>query len=155
MKKRVVLSAGSGLAVFGVLIQFVPTERSNPPVTREIRWDSEETARLVRGACYDCHSNETRWPLYSRVAPVSWLIARDVNRGREHLNFSVWDRPSEHDDEIIEMVEEEEMPLRRYALLHAAARLTEAERAALVRGLVSTLSADPPIGEDHEPDHEH
>ena len=99
MKKRVVLSAGSGLAVLGVLIQFVPTDRANPPVTREIRWDSEETALLARGACYDCHSNETRWPLYSRVAPVSWLIARDVNRGREHLNFSVWDRPSEHDDE--------------------------------------------------------
>jgi hypothetical protein len=74
-----------------VVIQFVPVDRSNPPVTSEVP-ASPEARAVLRRACYDCHSNETVWPWYSKVAPVSWLVARDVHKGREELNFSTWDR---------------------------------------------------------------
>src|SRR5512143_3173323 len=77
-----------------VAIQFVPYERHpiNPPVGAEPTWDSQDTRALARQACFDCHSNETEWPAYSRVAPVSWLIHRDVSEGRAVLNFSEWQR---------------------------------------------------------------
>ena len=77
-----------------VVIQLVPYGRnhSNPPVTQEVKWDSSRTRELAVGACYDCHSNETVWPWYSNVAPVSWLVYADVKSGRETLNFSEWDR---------------------------------------------------------------
>jgi len=71
-------------AVF-VLIQFIPVARTNPPVEGEIS-ASPEVMSILRRACYDCHSNETRWPWYSKIAPVSWLSVKDVNEGREHLN---------------------------------------------------------------------
>lgn len=138
-----------------VVAQFVQPDRSNPRVTREVRWDTEATRDLARRTCYDCHSNETVWPWYSSVAPVSWLVARDVTEGREHLNFSAWDRPNHGRDEIIRMVREGEMPPGRYALLHPEARLDDSTRATLLRGLEATLSADPPIVEDEEEAHSH
>ena len=86
----------------------------------------------LRAACYDCHSHETVWPLYSRIAPVSWLIASDVNEGRQHLNFSDWPaeaaRAAKNLDRINEVVDYREMPPKKYTLLHADARLTEAQR---------------------------
>src|SRR5512144_3173408 len=80
-----------GIGVAFVLIQLVPVDRSNPPVQVEVPAPPEVRA-VLRRACYDCHSNETVWPWYSRVAPVAWLVARDVREGREELNFSTWDR---------------------------------------------------------------
>ena len=79
------------MVVVLVGIQFIPVNRSNPPVEEEIPVLPEVKAILKR-ACYDCHSNETVWPGYSRVAPVSWLLAWDVGEGREELNFSTWNR---------------------------------------------------------------
>lgn len=154
MNRAVVYKILGGLLALAILIQLVPAHRSNPPVTREVRWDSDQTRDVARRACYDCHSNETAWPWYSYVAPVSWLLARDVNEGRSHLNFSEWDR-SLHDDpaEIVEVVEEGEMPLGKYVLLHPEARLSDAGRAALVRGLRATLAVDPPIVEQDEDHH--
>lgn len=82
------------LAVVGVLllgfiaIQFVPVNRTNPPVTTQIKWDSAQTEALATRACMDCHSNQTTWPWYSYVAPASWLIYYDVQRGRQELNLS-------------------------------------------------------------------
>jgi hypothetical protein len=141
------------LAGLAILIQFVRPVRSHPPVTQEIRWNSDATRTLAQATCYDCHSNETVWPWYSSVAPVSWLIARDVTEGREHLNFSTWDQPNHDSEEIIEMVEGGEMPPRSYALMHPEARLGEGSRAALLRGLTATLAADPPVpDEEHEHD---
>jgi len=78
-------------------------------------------------------------PVYSRMAPVSWLVARDVQEGRAVLNFSEWQRPQEEAGEAAETVTEGEMPLRLYALMHARARLSDVERAAPARGLAATL----------------
>ena len=70
-------------------IQFIPVfPRTNPPTITRLPWDSPTTEAFARASCFDCHSNETHWPWYSYIAPVSWVIVRDVNQGREQLNFS-------------------------------------------------------------------
>ena len=122
-------------------IQVVPYGRdhANPPVVREPLWASPETGALVKRACYDCHSNETRWPSYAKVAPMSWLVQHDVDEGREHLDFSEWHRPQDDAKEAPEVVREGEMPLLAYRLIHSGARLTDAEREQLARGLEATL----------------
>jgi len=86
-------------------------------------------------ACYDCHSNRTRRPLYSRVAPFSWLVARDVEQGREKLNFSTWEGSGGDARDAAETIVDGSMPPRRYLLLHSDADLTEAERRLLVEAL--------------------
>jgi hypothetical protein len=84
------------LATFVIIaVQFTPAVRSNPPVQRERSFENQlhvtpQVAGILRRACMDCHSNETRWPWYSHIAPVSWAIARDVNRGRQVFNLSEW-----------------------------------------------------------------
>ncbi len=77
-------------------IQFVPVDKTNPPVTGEIK-APENVMQVLRTSCYDCHSNESVWPWYSNVAPVSWLVVNDVNEGREYLNFSQWQSYSGED----------------------------------------------------------
>ena len=127
---------GVFLAVF-LLIQLVPVERSNPPVLGELT-APDPVMEVLRGSCYDCHSNETIWPWYSRVAPVSWRLAEHVREGREHLNFSEWSELSTEDrqelrEEIWEEVEEGHMPLSDYLRMHPEAVLTEAQREVLRR----------------------
>lgn len=139
---------GIGLPGLLILIQLWPVDRGNPAVTREIHWDSPATAELVQRACYDCHSNETVWPWYSAVAPMKWLIADHVEDGRRHLNFSTWDQPNEDADEIVEVIEDGEMPLRSYLTLHGEARLSDEEKAAFIAGVRATLRSDPPVGEE-------
>jgi hypothetical protein len=122
-----------GVGLLG--IQAVPVERTNPPVETEVP-APQEVLSVLRRACYDCHSNETTWPWYTRVAPISWLVAHDVEEGREHLNFSTWNRlDAEHRaearEEVWEEVEEGEMPLWFYIPLHPEARLSEADKVAL------------------------
>jgi hypothetical protein len=127
--------AAVALAGFLVVGQLVRPARTNPPVTAEV--DAPEAVRAVlRRACYDCHSNTTVWPWYAHVAPVSWLVAHDVDEGRGELNFSTWDaypakKRVKKMEEIVEVLEEDEMPLWYYVLLHPEARLTDAERATL------------------------
>jgi hypothetical protein len=79
---------------FGLLlaIQLLPVWllQTNPSVVAEPTWDRPQTRSLAQRACFDCHSNETQWPLYTRIAPVSWLVTFDVLRGRRELNFSTW-----------------------------------------------------------------
>ena len=116
-------------------IQFVPVVRSNPSVTAELQ-APPEVAAVLRRACYDCHSNETVWPWYSYVAPVSWLVAHDVEEGRHSLNFSTWGegsakRQAHEREEVWEMVESGEMPLWFYVPLHPEAKLADADRAVL------------------------
>ena len=127
-----------------VAIQFVPYGRDhvNPPVAAEPAWDSPETRALARQACFDCHSNETEWPAYSAVAPVSWLVQHDVAEGRAALNFSEWQKPQDEATEAAEDVLEGEMPLRIYQLMHAHARLSAADRERLARGLEKTLGIE-------------
>jgi hypothetical protein len=94
---------------------------------------------LFHRACFDCHSNETLWPWYSHVAPVSWLVQDDVNGGRRHLNFSEWNRPQDHAVDVAAQVRQGDMPLWFYLPLHPAARLTAAEKQALIDGAEKTL----------------
>jgi hypothetical protein len=119
-----------GLVLF-VLIQLVPVARDNPPVEEEVPASAEVRA-VLRRACYDCHSNETRWPWYARIAPASWLLAHDVAEARDHMNFSTWnvyddDERRDHLDETWEEVEAGEMPLWFYLPMHPDARLSEAD----------------------------
>jgi hypothetical protein len=137
-----------GLLIVGgllVAIQFIPVDRSNPPVTREIAWDSPETRALAERTCYDCHSNEVKWPWYSYVAPVSWRIADHVDHGREHLNFSTWDQPNAPVNEIMHEVKAGDMPLSDYLLLHPEAQLNAEEQGALIEGFLTTFGQDPPL----------
>ncbi len=129
------------LAGLLVLAQLVPYGRdhSNPPVLSEPLWDSARTRQLVADACFDCHSNRTRWPWYTNVAPASWLIQRDVDRGREELNFSRWRQSQPEVEEIFETVSEGEMPPRSYELIQGTARLSGSERSELLRGLRASL----------------
>jgi len=121
----------AGLVVFG-LVQLVPYGRnhSNPPVTKEPSWDAQ-TRAIAQKACFDCHSNETVWPWYSKIAPFSWLIQYDVEKGRDNLNFSEWGQWET--DEIGEVVAEGEMPPTQYILMHPEARLNDAQRQSLIQ----------------------
>jgi hypothetical protein len=141
---RLVLLSLLGLLV---LIQFVPYGRdhANPPVTAEPQWDTPQTRVLAASACFDCHSNETEWPWYTSVAPVSWLVQNDVRGGRETLNFSEWDRPQGEIEEVAEVIAEGEMPPWYYAINHSAARLSDQEKQRLIDGLRATFRASPPI----------
>ncbi|MGH2540798.1 MAG: heme-binding domain-containing protein [Actinomycetota bacterium] len=145
----------AALGLFAV-IQLVPYGRdhANPPVTQAAAFGPGAGLELARGACFDCHSNETAWPWYTNVAPGSWLTQRDVDEGRATLNFSEWDRPQPKVDELLEVVEEGGMPPRTYTLIHPAARLSDAERATLVAAMDQMLRDSPPIeGDDGSEDH--
>ena len=134
-----------GLGVLGtfVAIQLVPYGRhhTNPPVTGEPAWDTPATRALARQACFDCHSNETEWPAYANIAPVSWLVQHDVDEGRAVLNFSEWTRPQKEAKEAAKELREGEMPPTAYKLIHAHARLSAADRDRLAQGLARTLGA--------------
>lgn len=124
-----------GIVFLLVGIQLVPVERTNPPVTAEIQAPAEVQAILKR-ACYDCHSNETVWPWYSYIAPISWRVAGHVDHGRGNLNFSTWgnlpiDEREKLRREIWEEVEEAGMPLPDYLRMHSEARLSQQDVATL------------------------
>ena len=127
-----------------LVIQLLPIGRdhNNPPVVQEPQWDSPQTRALAMRACGDCHSNESQWPWYSNIAPVSWLVAHDVEEGRSKLNFSEWNRPQEDAEDAAQIVQEGEMPPWYYAMMHKSAQLTPAEKDALVKGLLATFGVD-------------
>ncbi|NWF50964.1 MAG: heme-binding domain-containing protein [Ignavibacteriaceae bacterium] len=120
------------LLIVLVGIQFIPVERTNPEVKNDLLTSAEVKNILVR-SCYDCHSNQTEWTWYSKIAPASWLIVSDVNSGREHLNFSEWgnykrNKQEELKREIWEEVLNENMPLWTYRIIHPSSKLNEAEK---------------------------
>jgi hypothetical protein len=131
-----------GLPALLIVIQLVPYGRahSNPPLVEEPAWDRPATRELAQRACFDCHSNQTRWPWYSHVAPVSWLVQHDVDDGRKHLNFSEWQKKYKDADDAPELVKEGEMPLSIYLWMHAEARLSAEESKALAEGLTTTVA---------------
>jgi hypothetical protein len=150
-----------------LLAQFIRPDRTNPPVEPPKTVQAHLTVpgdvqQLLVDACYDCHSHETQWPWYANVAPMSWLVVKDVNEGRRHLNFSIWgDYPASRADhkleEVIEMVESGEMPLAIYVPLHPEADLSEQQRQTIVdwakaqRGQYSGAADE---GEDEVEEHE-
>ena len=142
-----------GLLVAGfALIQVIPYGRShaNPPVVKEPAWDSPTTRTLAQRACFDCHSNETIWPWYTNVAPVSWLTQRDVDEGRRRLNFSDWnglrgggegggEGEGRSGNEMSRVIERGSMPPWYYVLIHPNAALTDPEKQQLITGLQNSL----------------
>jgi hypothetical protein len=127
------------LAAVLVAMQLVPYgwRHSNPPVVQDAPWPDAQSEAIARESCYACHSNETDWPFYSYVAPMSWLVRRDVDRGRDEMNFSRWDRDADEADDAIEMVRKGAMPPSQYTLIHRGAKLTDDEVAVLVAALES------------------
>ena len=120
------------LVAFVLVSQVIPIELSNPPVTAELT-APDELMTIFKRSCYDCHSNESIWPWYSHIAPVSWLVAFDVSEGRGHLNFSTW---GDYDGEkqlklkkkTWKAVDEGEMPPLWYYPAHLDARLSEQDK---------------------------
>ena len=127
------------------LAQLVPVPRENPPVESEVAVTPEARAVLVR-ACFDCHSNQVVWPWYSRVAPVSWLVAKDVREGREQLNYSTWSRYDARRQrkllkETLKEIDEGEMPLAIYLVRHPEAKLSPADRRVLQQWVDERIAA--------------
>jgi len=150
-RRRAVLAVAV-LVLILIAIQLIPFghQHTDPPVQTEPRWDSPTTRVLAARACLNCHGNQTTWPWYSNVAPVSWLVQNDVDGGRQRLNFQDWNRPQRvgerGTDRVPEVVRSGGMPLSYYQWLHAEARLTAAEREQLAQGLANTIAQDPPPG---------
>ena len=143
---RIIVIALVSIVVVGfIALQLIPigsiyapsAAPGNPPVTYTVKWDSSETEQLARTACFDCHSNETRYPWYSSIAPVSWLLNEDINKGRKELNFSTG-RHLEG-DEMIEQIERGKMPPSIYLPMHPDAKLTAAQQQQLINGLQATF----------------
>lgn len=134
-------------ALLFAALQVVPYGRdhTNPPEGTLAAFDAPGTEQLAKRACYDCHSNRTKWPWYSAIAPISWRIQSHVQEGREKLNFTEFDAASkdmaEAAGEAGESVTKGEMPPADYLLAHPEARLTAAEKRALVAGLDRTFAA--------------
>jgi hypothetical protein len=131
--------------VFLQLWQYGRQFTTNPPVQQEPIWDDAYTRQLVKRACFDCHSNETAWPWYARVSPISLMIQKDVVEGRAALNFSEWPRDCCTEAEIDTMAEtigKQQMPLPYYLILHPEAQLTDVEQGQLVNGLIATMEGE-------------
>ncbi len=134
--KKILLWAIGIAVVLFILIQFVPYGRSShadPPATSPFQWTDPQAEAIAKASCYDCHSNETKWWWATNIAPFSWLVQRDVDKGRSRLNFSEWSgRPSA--ERMQNILAEGEMPPFQYTLIHPNAKLTGAERRTLERG---------------------
>lgn len=152
MIRKLLVAAFAVLVIAFLGIQLIPYGRdhTNPPVTGEPPWDSAATRATADAACFDCHSNETRWPWYSNIAPLSWRLQQHVDEGREALNFSEWGTGDQEADDIVEVVREGEMPPWDYLLMHPEARLGT-DRDAFLAGLTATFGGDGD-GEDDEDD---
>lgn len=131
-----------------IVLQFLPVETlfpllaapGNPPETNSLDWNSTITIDLVSAACYDCHSNRTRYPWYSRIAPVSWLVNSEVNRGRQALNFSTQPVTTIDTDNIAKHINSD-MPPALYLLLNPTAQLTPIQKTNLATGLKISFGA--------------
>ncbi len=130
--KKEWIRAWVALVVVLVAIQFIPAQQTNPAVTGELSASAELKALLKR-ACYDCHSNQTVWPWYARIAPISWWLGRDVKEGRRELNFSTWDlysadRKVRKLEQTREQIEKGKMPLWYYVIVNPDAKLSLGDR---------------------------
>jgi hypothetical protein len=145
VRRALTFGAGGALLAF-ILIQFIPFghEHSNPPVLAEPAWDSPATRTLAQRACFACHGNKTSWPWYSNIAPVSWLVQRDVNNGRARLDFQDWNRLQRVANRAARAVQDGAMPPSYFTWLHPDARLSSAEKQQLAQGLQATIAQSPP-----------
>jgi hypothetical protein len=139
-KRRAAFAVIAAVLAGLLLIQAVPYGRdhTNSPVLAEPQWDSPRTRELAVKACFDCHSNETRWPWYSNIAPLSWQTQDHVDEGREKLNFSQWGFGEQESDDIVESFQDGEMPPATYKLRFWD-RLSGTEKEELLAGLIATF----------------
>jgi hypothetical protein len=132
---RTAIRVGTALFVVAFAgVQVIRPERTNAAVDPGTRLEAQvqvpqDVGTILARACADCHSDETRWPWYSHVAPVSWFVIDHVNHGRSHLNFSRWAGYSDAErrtrlENVCDLVSKGEMPLASYTLIHRDARLT-------------------------------
>ncbi len=146
-RSRSLVLALSVPVVLLIAAQLVPFQKdhTNPPDGVVTKFDSPATQKLAERACFDCHSNRTKWPWYASIAPISWRIGQHVQEGREKLNFTAFEAGNEKmadaAGEAGESVTKGQMPPADYLLMHPEARLTATEKAALVRGLDASLAA--------------
>jgi len=156
VKKTGIVLIGLVVALFGA--QAIRPAKTNPPATNPLSIGDPHVESILRRSCFDCHSNETRWPWYSEVAPVSWQIASHVKDGRKHVNFSDWNEAKavKRFGEICEEVEDGEMPMTSYLLMHGDARLTAEDVAALCTWSRSRVPVSAErYSEEKEPEKEH
>ncbi|CAB4867073.1 unannotated protein [freshwater metagenome] len=148
LTRRNVSFAVLGLVGLFALIQAVPYghAHANPPVTKALVMDAP-TKKIFASSCGDCHSNLTRWPWYTNVAPSSWLVQNDVAGGRSNFNVSEWDKPQPDIGEIVDVISRGAMPPLKYKIMpnHADARLSDAEKRQLIDGLRRAYAAQPPV----------
>ncbi len=121
-----------------IVMQLVPVDRTNKPVDKkqnfvDVLQSPKQVQEILKNACYDCHSNEVKYPKYAYVAPISWSIKHHINEGRERVNFSEWTSYNAEQkdhilDDVIESVQNKEMPLKGYIPMHPEANLTDAQR---------------------------
>jgi len=133
---------GIGLVIILALMQFKQIDKTNPEYNEAedfitITQPSEEIATLIKAACYDCHSHQAKYPWYSNVAPISWMVEHHIEEGREHLNFSEWGsydtKKANHKlEECIEEIEEGEMPMKPYVVMHSEAKMSKEQKKALM-----------------------
>ncbi|MDH6251353.1 hypothetical protein M2347_001080 [Chryseobacterium sp. H1D6B] len=134
------------------LIQFIPIDKINKPVNHsvnfvELQKTPEKISRILKGACYDCHSDETIYPKYAYIAPISWSLKSHVNEGREHLNFSIWgtynnDLKKSILTSTVDAVKNKTMPMPGYIVYHKEANLSEAERTLLSNYFQEVLKSE-------------
>lgn len=138
MKKILVV-----ILVAFIIIQFFPIDKTNKPVDKgmdflQIKKTPSQISKLINNSCYDCHSDETKYPWYANIAPASWWVKNHINEGRKHLNFSTFamyepKRQINKMEECVEMLQKHEMPLESYYLGHQDAKLSDSERQELIQ----------------------
>jgi hypothetical protein len=141
--RAILLSLAWIVGIF-LLMQLIPYGRThtNPRVIKEPSWDSPRTRELARRACFDCHSNETRWPWYADVAPFSWVVQRDVENARSVVNFSAWNVEQPLAPTSVSSVLTGNMPPVKYRMAHPEANLNAQETKDLADGLQRTFDQD-------------
>lgn len=151
MKKTITI-----LAVAFVMIQFFQIDKTNPPINKEldfltIKKTPETVATNIRNACYDCHSNETKYPWYSNIQPIAWFLKNHIDEGRRELNFSTFatyesKRQLRKLEEAAELVQNGAMPMESYLIMHPEAKLTAEQKAEMV-DYFKTLAKETPTTE--------
>jgi len=139
--KAVLVGLACLVALFA-LAQLVPYGRthSNPAVVKEPTWDAPRTRELAVRACFDCHSNETKWPWYANIAPFSWVVEYDIENARDVINFSEWNRRFPLAVYSSQSIRTGGMPTLKYRMAHPLANLTPEETRELASGLDATLT---------------
>ena len=140
---RTAVIAAVGVVVIGFgLMQAVPYGRdhANPPVTGEPTWSSDATRALMVRACYQCHSSEVQYPAYASIAPTSWAVQRHIDEARGAINYSQFATDPGQADETIQVIRDGSMPPAYFTRfgINPGAKLTDAERDALIAGLEKT-----------------